>query len=53
METFTDAVGLRALCLGPRVIDVLDREIELVFVMFGVAAKLGVRVSLNPGQAFR
>jgi hypothetical protein len=29
---FTDAVGLRALGLGARVIDVLDREIELVFV---------------------
>jgi hypothetical protein len=26
MEAFTDAVGLRALCLGPGVIDVLDGQ---------------------------
>ena len=45
MEAFTDAVGLRALGLGARVIDVLDREIQLVFVPFGIAAKLAAAVS--------
>jgi hypothetical protein len=35
-----DAIGLRALGLGARVIDVLDREVEFVLVPFGVAAEL-------------
>ena len=30
VEAFADSVGLRALGLGPRMIDVLDGEIELV-----------------------
>jgi hypothetical protein len=34
VETFADAIGLRASCLGPGVIDVLDREVELVLVVF-------------------
>src|SRR6516164_11713858 len=40
VEALTDAVGLRALGLGARVIDVLNREIELVLVSFGIAAEL-------------
>jgi hypothetical protein len=32
VEALDDAVGLRALGLGSGVVDVLDREIELVFV---------------------
>ena len=31
MEAFADAVGLRALGLGAAVIDILDRQVELVF----------------------
>jgi hypothetical protein len=38
MEAFTDAVRLRALGLGARVIDVLDREIRPVFMPFTVLA---------------
>jgi hypothetical protein len=38
VEALTDAVGLRALCLCPTVIDILDRQVELVLVAFGVAA---------------
>src|SRR5262245_46325925 len=45
VEAFTDAVGLRALGLAARVIDVLDREIQLVLVPFGVAAELAAAVS--------
>ena len=45
MEAFTDAVRLRALGLGARVIDVLDREVELVFVPFGIATELAAAVS--------
>jgi hypothetical protein len=34
LEAFTDAICLWALGLGARVIDVLDREIQLVFMPF-------------------
>ena len=34
MEAFADSVGLRALGLGTGVVDVLDRQVELVFVAF-------------------
>src|SRR5215831_12823817 len=45
MEAFTDAVRLRALGLGARVIDVLDREIQLILMPFRVAAELAAAVS--------
>ena len=35
MEALADTIGLRALGLGAAVIDVLDREVELVFMTFG------------------
>jgi hypothetical protein len=44
------AVRLRALGLGARVIDVLDREIELVLVPFGIAAELAATVSQHAQQ---
>ena len=37
MKTLTDSVRLRALGLGAAVVDVLDREIELVFVALATA----------------
>ena len=43
MEALANAIGLRALGLGAAVVDVLDREIELVFVALG-AAKLGAAI---------
>ena len=46
MEPFADAVGLRALGLGARVIDVLDRQIEFVVVSFGIAAIFTAAVEL-------
>lgn len=39
VEALTDAVGLRALGPGARVIDVLDREIKLIFMPLWVAAE--------------
>ena len=39
--------GLRALGLGAAVIDVLDGEVELVFVALG-AAKLGAAIGQHP-----
>jgi hypothetical protein len=46
VEAFTDAIGLRALGFGPRVIDVLDREVEFVLVPLRIAAKLAVSTAL-------
>jgi len=37
MEALADAIGLRAFGLGSAVVDVLDREVELVFVAFAAA----------------
>src|SRR6266536_3546094 len=50
VEAFADAVGLRALSLGARMIDVLDREIELVLVPFGIAAELAAAVGEHAQQ---
>ena len=50
MEALADAVGLRALGLGAAVVDVLDREIELIFVAFA-AAKLGATIGQHARQA--
>ena len=43
MEALANAIGLRALGLGAAVVDVLNGEIELVFVALG-AAKLGAAI---------
>ena len=52
-----NSVCLRAFGLGVRVIDVLDREIQLVLVPFGIAAELAAAVSQHAqqlaGWAFR
>src|SRR5215813_10153827 len=47
MKAFADTIGLRALGLGAAVIDVLDRQVELVFVALG-AAELGAAVGQHP-----
>jgi len=38
MESLNDAIRLRAFCFCPRVVNVLDCEIELVFMPLGIAA---------------
>jgi hypothetical protein len=38
VEPLGDAVRLWALSLGARMVDILERQIELVFVVLGVAA---------------
>ena len=50
VEALTDAVGLRALGLGARVIDVLHREVELVFVALRVAAVLAAAIGKHAQQ---
>jgi hypothetical protein len=49
MKALADSVRLRALGLGAAVIDVLDREVELVVVAFA-AAEFGATVSQHPRQ---
>jgi hypothetical protein len=50
MEPLADSIRLRALGLGPGMIDVLDGELELVVVMLGVAAILGATIRHYPAQ---
>src|ERR1700756_3635603 len=45
VEALADAVGLRALGLGARMIDVLDCKVKLVFVSLRVATILAAAVS--------
>jgi hypothetical protein len=40
VKALADAVGLRALGLGARIIDVLDGEVKLIFVPLRVATIL-------------
>src|SRR5579859_2519698 len=44
MKALADAVGLRRPRLGFGVVDILDRQVELVFVMLPLAAKLRAAV---------
>jgi hypothetical protein len=43
MEALDDAVGLRTFGLGTRMVNVLDRQIKLIFVVFGIAANIPCR----------
>ena len=45
MEAFIDTVRLRALGLSASVIDVLDREMQLVVVPFRIATGLAAAIS--------
>ena len=47
MEAFADAVGLRALGPGTAVIDILDRDVELVFMALGAANAVLRSVSIG------
>src|SRR5207247_11219709 len=49
MEALANAVGLRALGLGAAVVDVLDREIELVLVALA-AAELSATIGQHARQ---
>ena len=44
VEAFADAIGLRALGLRARVIDILDREVEFILVPLRVTAILATPV---------
>ena len=40
-------VGLRALGLGPGMVDVLDRQVELVLVTLGIFIVFGTPIGLD------
>ena len=50
MEPLTDAVGLRVVGLGPRVVNVLNGQIELVGMVLPLATVLGAPVGQNALQ---
>ena len=50
VEALANGVGLRALGLGTAVIDVLDREIELVFVALAAAEFSARSVSMRDSR---
>jgi hypothetical protein len=45
--SFDDAIGLWALGVGSSVVDILDGEIELIFVTLGIAAIFRAPVGEN------
>jgi hypothetical protein len=50
VEALTDAIGLRALGLGARVVHVLDREVGFILVPLRVAGILAAAVGQQPQQ---
>ena len=50
LEPLADAIRLRALRPGSRVIHVLDGQVELILVPLGTAAELGAAVGQDPQQ---
>ena len=50
MEPLHDSIRLRALGLGARVVDILDGEIELVFMVLGIAAIFRAPVGQHAAQ---
>jgi hypothetical protein len=50
VEALTDTVGLRALGLCPGVINILDREVELILVPLRVAAVLAATIGQHAQQ---
>ena len=50
VESFADAVGLRALCFRLSVINVLDGEVQLIVVLIRLSAILGAAVGEHAKQ---
>jgi hypothetical protein len=50
MEALDDPVGLRAFNLGTGMIDILDCQVQLVFVTFRCAAVLGAAIGQHSLQ---
>ena len=50
VEALDDPVRLRTLGLGPGMVDILHRQVELVFVVLGVAAIFGAAIGQHPAE---
>src|SRR5882757_10913214 len=50
VEPLDDAIRLRALGLGARMVDILERQVELVFMVLGVAAIFRAAISQHPAE---
>lgn len=51
VQAFNDAVALRTLGFRSRMIDVCDREVELIGVLLGIAALLRAAIGQDPENA--
>lgn len=51
MEAVTDAVGLRVIGLGPGVLDIIDRQVELVIMSLWSATVFCASISQHTDQA--
>src|SRR6202043_1457281 len=49
-EALSDAIRLWTLRLGPGMVNIFHREIELVFVMLGITAIFGAAIGQNTGE---
>jgi hypothetical protein len=52
VKTLHDPVGLRRSCPGARVIDVLDGQVELIFVVLGITAVLGAPIRQHTQERY-
>lgn len=52
MKAFADAVCLRAVSFGARVLDVVDREVQLIIMPLWTATKLGATVRQDAQQTY-
>ena len=50
-KRLADAVGLRTASFGLGVVDILDRQVELILVMLAFAAVLGTSIGENSAAA--
>ena len=50
MKALADPVGLRAFGFGAGVVDVFHREVELIFVMLGIAAIFRAPIGQHPQE---
>jgi hypothetical protein len=50
VESFADSVGLWMLRFGPRMIDVVESQVELVFVALHVSAVFSATIGEDPQQ---
>ena len=50
MEALANAVGLWAPRFGPGMVDILDRQVQLVLVVLGVTTIFGAAIGQHPAE---